>query len=362
MPKSENQKLKLLYLKDILLNRTDEEHPMTVREMIEALNGYGIRAERKSIYADLEDLRRYGVDIVCRKSKTTGYFAAGRKFELPELKLLADAVASSKFITEKKSSQLIRKIESLASDYEASQLQRQVFVRGRAKTANEKIYYNVDTIHQAIAVNRPVAFRYFEYSIDWNAPNHWRKHYRRDGEKYAAFPYALTWDDENYYMLAYYEKYQTISHFRVDKMESIEILDRPPRELPDHRSFDLAEYSKKVFGMFSGEEERVTLQLDNSLVGVVLDRFGKDVSIYRADAASFKIQIHAFISPTLLSWIFEFGDKIRILEPESLVEKLREKARESLSVYGPGGGGAEIPPEKSEKEKSNEPWKSQIMH
>lgn len=336
MPKSQYQKLKLLYLKDILLSRTDEEHTLTVPEMIAALKEYGIQAERKSIYADLDDLRHYGMDIVCRKSKTTGYFAAGRTFELPELKLLADAVASSKFITEKKSSQLIQKIEGLASNYEANQLQRQVFVRGRAKTMNEKIYYNVDTIHQAIARNKPVAFRYFEYIIDWNSPSHWAKHYRQDGQKYVASPYALTWDDENYYMLAFYEKYSNVSHFRVDKMEDIELLEGTRHELPDNREFDLAEYSKKVFNMFSGEEERITLRFDNSLVGVVLDRFGKDVSIYQADGRSFIIHVNALVSPTLLSWIFEFGDQVTIIGPESLVEKLRRKADESLSQYGPG--------------------------
>lgn len=333
MPKSKNQKLKLLYLMKILLSKTDEEHLLTVPELISALNGYDIAAERKSIYADLEDLRRFGLDIVCRRTKTTGYFVAGRTFELPELKLLADAVVSSKFITEKKSSQLIRKIESLASDYEATQLQRQVFVRGRAKTINEKIYYNVDKIHQAIAQNKAVTFRYFEYVVDWESPSYWKKHYRRDGQKYLASPYALSWDDDNYYMLAYYEKYNNVSHFRVDKMEEIEILGEPRHELPDNRKFNLTEYSKKVFNMFGGDEEHITLRFDNSLIGVVLDRFGKEIAIRPADENSFIIQFDAFISPTLLSWIFEFGDKVKILEPESLIGKLRQKADESLSQY-----------------------------
>lgn len=317
----------------ILLSKTDEEHLLTVPELISALNGYDIAAERKSIYADLEDLRHFGLDIVCRRTKTTGYFVAGRTFELPELKLLADAVVSSKFITEKKSSQLIRKIESLASDYEATQLQRQVFVRGRAKTINEKIYYNVDKIHQAIAQNKAVAFRYFEYVVDWESPSHWKKHYRRDGQKYLASPYALSWDDDNYYMLAYYEKYNNVSHFRVDKMEEIEILGEPRHELPDNREFNLTEYSKKVFNMFGGDEEHITLRFDNSLIGVVLDRFGKEIAVRPADENSFIVQCDAFISPTLLSWIFEFGDKVKILEPESLVEKLRQKANEALSQY-----------------------------
>lgn len=333
MPKLKKQKLKLLYLMKILLEKTDEEHPLTVSQMIEELDRLGIPAERKSIYSDLEDLRLFGLDIVCRKSKTTGYFAASKTFELPELKLLADAVASSKFITEKKSSQLIQKIESLASEYEAKLLQRQVFVRGRAKTINEKIYYNVDTINQAIARNKAVTFRYFEYIIDWNSPTRWKKHYRQDGQKYTAFPYALTWDDENYYMIAFYEKYGGLSHFRVDKMENIEIAHKTDLKRPEHQNFNPAEYSKKVFSMFSGEEEQITLCFDNSLVGVVLDRFGKDVDIHKADASSFLIRMDAFISPTLLSWIFEFGDKVKIIEPESLIQKLRRMMEKSLSQY-----------------------------
>lgn len=333
MPKSENQKLKLLYLMKILLEKTDEEHSLTVPDMIEELSKVEISAERKSIYDDLEALRHFGLDILCRKSKTTGYFVAGRMFELPELKLLADAVASSKFITEKKSGELIQKIESLTSTYEAKQLQRQVYVMGRVKTMNEKIYYNVDTIHQAIAANRQVAFQYFEYVTDPDLPGHWKKQYRRGGEKYTASPYALSWDDENYYMIAFYEKHNNLSHFRVDKMENIEILELPRQRLPNQETFNLAEYSKKVFNMFGGDEEKITLQFDNSLIGVVLDRFGKNVMIRRADENSFIIHVDAMISPTLLGWIFEFGGKVKILEPADLIERFRWQAEESLTQY-----------------------------
>jgi len=330
MPKSENQKLKLIYLMKILLDKTDEEHTLTVPDMIAELEKHEINAERKSIYDDIEALRHFGLDIALRRTKTTDYFVASRMFEMPELKLLADAVASSKFITEKKSGELIKKIESLASIYEAKQLQRQVYVMGRVKTMNEKIYYNVDTIHQAIAQNKQVAFKYFEYTIDK------KKHYRHDGEKYYASPYALSWDDENYYMIAYYEKYSNISHFRVDKMENIEISEENRRELPDKKAFNLAEYSKKVFNMFSGDEEKIKLQFDNSLIGVVFDRFGKSVTIHKTDNNSFIIEVDAFTSPTLLGWIFGFGNKIKILSPVSLIEKLHQKANESLSQYERG--------------------------
>ena len=333
MPKSENQKLKLLYLVKMLLEKTDEGHPLTVPEMIAELEKLDVSAERKSIYDDLEALRRFGLDIECRKSKTTGYYVASRQFELPELKLLADAVASAKFITEKKSAELIRKIESLASFHEAKRLQRQVYVLGRVKAMNERIYYNVDAIHRAIAENRQISFQYFEYIVDFKEPSKWRKQYRYGGERYTASPYALSWDDENYYMIAYYERHGNLSHFRVDKMESIEMLETVRHPLPKGTEFDPAGYAKKVFNMFGGEEEKIKLRFDNSLIGVVLDRFGKDVAIRPDGEDGFIIHVDALVSPTLLGWIFEFGDKVKILEPKSLIEELRQKAAENLSQY-----------------------------
>ena len=327
MPKSENQKLKLLYLLKLLLETTDDEHSLSVPQMIAKLEKFNIHAERKSIYDDLESLRQFGIDIVCKKTKTTGYYVASRAFEIPELKLLADSVASSKFITEKKSAQLIKKIESLTSKFQASQLQRQVYVSGRVKTANEKIYYNVDTIHQAIAMNRQVSFRYFEYTVDK------KKEYRHDGQKYVASPYALSWDNENYYMIAFYQKYGNLSHFRVDKMESIDIMEDPRHALPDNQAFNLAEYSQKLFSMFGGEEENICLQFDNSLIGVVLDRFGLGVTIHKEDENSFIINFDAFISPTLLGWIFEFGNKAKVVGPKSLIDQIREKAADCIGQY-----------------------------
>ncbi len=337
MPKSKNQKLKLLYLRKILLERTDEKHPMTLEQMEEELEKCGIHSQRKSLYRDLESLREFGLDIVRCRSKTTSYFVANRGFELPELKILADAVACSRFITEKKSAQLIEKIGKLASSPEASLLKRQVFVRGRVKTQNEQIYYNVDTIHRAIALKCAVAFRYFEYCVEWASPDHWSKEYRCGGKKHIAFPYALVWNDENYYMTAYYKKYGGITNFRVDKMEGIEILSPDAFQKPEHLSFSPAEYSKKVFGMFSGDEQRVTLRFDNSLLGVVLDRFGKGVEIRRANGTNFLVSFDAIVGPTMLGWIFEFGSKVRVIKPESLARELCRMSEEQLSIYSLSG-------------------------
>ena len=324
MPRSPNQKLKLLYLFKILMEKTDTEHALTVPEMIKELQKYNISAERKSIYDDIESLKTLGIDIMCQKTKTYNYYIASRTFQLAELKLLADAVTSSKFITEKKSRELIKKIGSLTSSYEARQLTRQVYVAGRVKTMNEKIYYNVDVIHQAISRNRQVSFKYLEYTLDK------KKRYRNDGSRYIASPYTLTWDDENYYMISYYEKYKGITHFRVDKMDNIEILEQQSR----NEEINIGEYTKKIFSMYGGEEESVRIQFDNSLLGVVIDRFGKDTITYKVDDNSFIAILTVELSPPFWGWIFQFGNKAKIVSPESVREEFIEYVDEVIKNYG----------------------------
>ena len=221
MAKSSNQKTKLLHLYQLLLRQTDEDHPITVAQMIEALEQYGIKAERKSIYDDMEALRTFGLDVQSRKGKNPGWFVGARDFELPELKLLMDAVQSSRFITQKKSDTLIRKLEGLASVHQARQLQRQVYVSGRIKVMNESIYYNVDKLHTAISGQRAITFQYFDYDI------HRKKVYRRDGKRYTVSPYGLIWNSENYYLVAYDHLHREMRHYRVDKMAEILVTSLP---------------------------------------------------------------------------------------------------------------------------------------
>lgn len=327
MGKSSNQKLKLLYLLKMLNEKTDEDNTMTINDMIAELDRYGITAERKSIYDDLEALRHYGLDIASRKSKTTEYYVASRLFELPELKLLVDAVQCSKFVTHKKSNELIKKIESLASYRQAQSLQRQVYVSNRVKTINESIYYNVDRLHAAIAENKKVSFKYFDYDIKKE------KAFRKNGDKYSVSPYALSWDDENYYLITFSTKYNDFTHYRVDRMTDIDLIDEERDLLPDREHFDIAEYTKKVFNMFGSEEVLVQLQFDNSLVNAVIDRFGKDVVIGKMDECSFYIWIKVAVSSTFFAWISQFGNKIKVLSPESVIEKYRSHMRDILAQY-----------------------------
>lgn len=270
-----NQKLRILYLLKILLKKTDDSHGITMQEIRDELDTYGISVERKTIYADLEALQQYGVDIIgARQDNTYYYHVGGRVFELAELKLLVDSVQSAKFITEKKSRQLIKKIEGLASEYEGQQLQRQVYVTGRIKASNESIYYNVDKIHEAISNNAKIRFQYFQ----WNVRK--QQELRHNGKWYCISPWALSWDDENYYLIGYDHVVKEIRHYRVDKMLELEVM-REKREGEKYfRKFNITEYTKKIFGMFDGEEELVTLRCENNLAGVVIDRFGREITFF----------------------------------------------------------------------------------
>ncbi len=328
MPRSTGQKLKLLYLMDYLLQYSDAEHPVTTRQLITHLAAHGIAAERKSIYDDIEALRTYGLDVErVADGPLYGYYVASRRFELPELKLLVDSVQSSKFITQRKTNALIRKIETLASSYDAQRLQRQVYVAGRVKTMNESIYYNVDAVHAGISEDKKIRFRYFEYTVAKE------RRYRRDGAYYVVSPYALTWDDENYYMVAYETASDSIRHYRVDKMTNIATVDEPRDGAAAYRSLDMAMYSRKVFGMFSGTEERVKLRFTNRLVGAVLDRLGQDVSIIPDGDDHFTVSADVIVSPQFFAWLCGFGADAKLLSPASAAEQMKAYIEEIAALY-----------------------------
>jgi len=323
--KSSKQKLKLLYLSKILLENTDEQHPLTVNEMIDMLSAYGISAERKSIYDDIECLRFFGLDILTVKAKNYGYYIGERDFELPELKLLVDSVQASKFITHKKSNQLIKKLEGLTSKHNAYKLQRQVYVDDRAKTSNEKIYYNVDKIQDAISENKCITFKYFD--IDVNK----EKVYRKNKELYYETPVSLMWNEENYYLVTYKQKYEGYTHYRVDRMESIEIRDEL-RVLPQ-TEFDPASYAKKMFSMYSGDETEVDILFANELSGVVLEKFGTDIFMHSVNDKQFKAKLKISVSPFFFSWILGLGDKAEIISPCSVLEKMSDFLQKGLEKY-----------------------------
>lgn len=328
MAKLPNQKLKILYLMKVLLEKTDESHSITMPEIIAELEAYGITAERKSIYNDMECLRQYGLDIIGEQYDRTYYYRIGnRQFELAELKLLVDSVQSAKFLTAKKSNRLIKKIEGLASKYEASQLHRQVYVAERIKTMNESIYYNVDNIHNAIAKNSKITFQYFQWNIKKEME------LKRDGALYEVSPWALSWNDENYYLVAYDSVEQMIKHFRVDKMLNITVTDEKREGKSLFQTFDMAVYAKKMFGMFYAREQTVKLECANSLAGVVIDRFGKDVMLIPKDDSHFTVNVKVAVSLQFLAWVIGLGEDVKILEPKTVVDRINGEIDRLIRQY-----------------------------
>ena len=328
MPKGNNQKLKLLYLKQLLERETDEEHGVTLQEMVDYLAEREINAERKTIYQDMEELRRYGMDIISEhRGRSVIYRLASRPFELPELKLLVDSVQSARFITERKSRELIRKLEALVSTYDAGKLQRQVIISGRIKTMNESIYYNVDRIHSAIGEDCRIRFRYFQ----WNVKK--EMELRRGGAWYHISPWALLWNSEYYYLIGYDAAEEKIKHFRVDKMRSISREEERRQGRETFEALDLMQYTRALFGMFGGETTEVTLECRNDLAGAVIDRFGKDITLIPVDEAHFRTRVCAVPSGQFRGWIISLGDGIRVTAPEEVVEAFRQDARRLSEQY-----------------------------
>lgn len=325
--KSSNQKLKLLYIAQMFMESTDEENGITVKDIIAMLGANGIRAERKSIYNDIEALKSFGLDILPEKSKETHYHLVSRDFEIAELKLLVDSVQCSKFITEKKSMELIGKLERLASSHQASLLHRDVHVIDRIKRENESIYYNVDKLHEAIARKKRISFRYFKYNVRKE------KVFGREGGTYIADPYGLSWSEENYYLITYNEKYNGITHYRVDRMTDIEVLDENRLILPDGKDFNIADYCKKVFNMFQGEDIKVKLRCYNELATSIFDRFGTDIIVAPEPGNTFIVTVDATNSRTFYGWLTQFGDQVEIVEPKDVAEDYKAHLKRIMKKY-----------------------------
>lgn len=318
MPKSSNQKLKLLCLKQVLLEKTDEEHPLTIAQIISELEQrYGVSAERKSLYEDFEALKLLNVDVIKTADKSTGYYIGTRDFELPELKLLVDLVGASKFITYKKSRELMSKLELLASVHQAKLLQRQIHVSDRVKTMNESIYYNVDMIHNGIDQNKKINFLYFEYTVSKESK------FKKNGAPYIISPFALSWSDDNYYLVGFDSEAKMIKHYRVDKMKSISVTKEAREGAEEFAKHDMSIYSRKFFGMFGGREENVKLLFKNELAGVVIDRFGKDIALKPYNESDFYVDTALVVSPQFFGWIASFGGKAKILSPSKVNDEYK---------------------------------------
>ncbi len=316
MPKSFNQKLKLIYILKYLENKSDENNPLSVKDIISYLEGKGISAERKSIYDDIETLISAGFDIVAdKRGRSSGYFLASREFETAELKLLVDAVQSSKFLSVKKSMELIKKLETLTSENIAKTLSREVYVSGRVKTMVESIYYNIDAVHGAIAENKRITFNYFNFDVNKE------KVLRREGKLYEISPFALIFEDEYYYMFGFDSEDKIFKNYRVDKMMKITLTDKKREGEEEFKAQNIGETAKMVFGMYRGREEKVTLRFSKTLVGAIIDRFGKDVVISKKGKDFFEIKASVMVSPQFFGWLASFGAEAEIISPIEVKEE-----------------------------------------
>lgn len=327
MAKSFRQKMKILYLMKAFMEKTDAEHPMTVKELIEYLAEYGISVERKTVYDDIEMLKVFGMDIENRREKPSGFYLASRTFELAELKILVDAVQSSRFITNRKSRTLIQKLESLTSVYEARKLQRQVLVENHVKTMNESIYYNVDAIHEAISDNRQISFQYYEWTISKEM------HLRKNGERYQVSPWGMIWKDENYYLVGLDEKSGIVKHYRVDKMMKLNIEKESRNGEEIFENFDAAQFASRTFGMFGGRKETIRLDFENRFAGVVIDHFGQDVMMRKKDDGHFSTIVKVNVSSQFFGWLAGLGQGVEIKSPESVRDEYRSFLEKALENY-----------------------------
>lgn len=330
MARQANQKLKMLYLLEILRRETDEEHPLTLKQIIDLLAQKGISAERKSLYDDIEQLRLLGEDVITVRDTAVRYYIGERTLDIPQLRLLVDAVQSSRFITRKKSEELIRRLESLTSRHLAGQLQREVVVSGRIKNMNESIYYNVDSLQSAITAGRQVTFQYFDWGVDK------KQHLRHDGALYTVSPWAMVWDDENYYLVAYHSEKGTLRHYRVDRMLRIAVTDLPREGEAAFRSHDLAAYSRQTFGMFGGQEQWVTLRCHRRMAGIMLDRFGSETTFIPDGEEYFTARVPVVVSPPFFAWLSGFEQDIRLTSPAAVAQEYVAYLTDILAGYADG--------------------------
>ncbi|MBQ9277515.1 MAG: WYL domain-containing protein [Lachnospiraceae bacterium] len=326
--KYKNQKLKLFYLAKIMQEKTDDEHRLTLPEIQEELAKYDIEANRKTLYADIAALNDYGIEIIKEhEGYKTFYHLGKREFEPAELRLIIDAIASSKFITIRKSKQLIKKLEKMVSVHEAKLLDREVIVSDRVKNMNESIFYTVDAIQYAIANNHRIKFRYFS----WNTKGEMEFHH--DGEYYDVSPWALCWDSENYYLVGFDTSINEIRHYRVDKMMNTEELMEKRLGSKEFKEKGIDSYTKKHFRMVGGTEERVTLLCQNEMANVIIDQFGKETKLQKADKEKFRVKVDVVVSDQFICWVIALGGKVVIEGPESVRERAKELMRVNLERY-----------------------------
>lgn len=324
------QKIKLLYIIKILTELTDEDHPLSATEICEKLSAYDITAERKAIYDDIECLISFGYDIISTRVPKNGYFLASRDFELPEIYLLGDAVRTAKFISEKKTRELTSKLDGMLSHYQSKKSINGIYIDNSSKTRNEEIFYNIDSINTAISEGKKISFKYGKRVLN-------NRQITTEYKTRTVSPYAMTWQDDHYYLICNYEKYDNLMNLRIDRIKSVQILDEQSRhfsEVSDYKdTFDVADYTQKLFGMFGGDMQQVKLRCSNKILEQVADRFGENIFITNVTDTHFDFTVKAAVSDGLVTWIMNYGSDIEVITPAELRNKIADRAEKVLEVY-----------------------------
>lgn len=325
-------KAKTLLIYQLLEKYSDENNPLTTTQIVELLEERGVKSERKSIYSDIDSLREIGLDIVLTRGRNGGYFLASRKFELPEIVLLIDAVASAGFITPKKTQALVDKLKSLVSEQQAKSLVSQVYVNpSSAKCDNEEIYIIIDSLHDAILQRRKVSFTYRRRNVDFE------KNRKYTDKTFKVSPYALIWKDDHYYLVCNNEKYDNLINLRIDRMKKLRILSDDARHISQVSSyeweFDTQDYSSKMFNMFSGADCEVALVCEYDLLEEMLDRFGVLIPLSYHDSEHFKTTVNATLSDGLVSWLMQYGSQVKVQSPPELADMIKKKAQSIADIY-----------------------------
>ena len=318
------KKSRVLNIKRFLEKHTDEQNPATMQDILDGLKAKGIPASQKSVNQDLGQLIESGMDVVCNEGHRHEYFVGERHFELPELKLLIDAVSASAFISSKKSAALIEKLKAFASRHQARELSRHLHVNRQNKTVNEQTYVTVDLLNKAIAEKKQVTFMYYEYNQQK------QKMYKHNRHIYSFSPYEMLWNSDKYYTLGFSDKHGKVIAFRVDRIASPKLSDKPATPKP--ADFDIGQYAKSVFQMYEGAAlQKVTLKCENDLMKSVIDRFGEEIETCILDGSHFEAIAEVSPSPTFYGWVFSFGGRMRITAPESAVSEYRALAEKAIS-------------------------------
>lgn len=331
MPRSENQKLKLLRLIEILSLYTDEEHTLTADELCAKLEDYGISAERKAIYSDIDALISIGYDIVNSRGASRGYFLASRKFEMPEIYLLCDAVRSADFITPKKTRELVDKLDGMLSIYQKNNRDKGIYIDGIHKCKNEEIYYSIDTINDAINSGKKISFKYCYHILEEG------KKIVIKEKQMKISPYAMLWENDHYYLVGNNEKYENLIHLRLDRMKKVEKTQEDYRHFSQvskyKETFDVVDYTAKSFNMYGGEIGRIELKCKKDKLEQIIDRFSDNIMIYGVTEDTFNFSTEAMISKGLESWILQFGTDVQVMGPPELVSAIKEKLKSITEIY-----------------------------